>query len=411
MINPQFRLLFSGQAVSVLGDALFPVALAFAVLDLGDATDLGIVLGSQWAARAAFLVVAGVWADRLPRQLVMMGADVLRAVTQALIALAFFTDAIHVWQLAVGSALLGIGSAFFNPASTGLVPSLVSPARLQEANALLGLARGAIQIAGPVLAGGLVALFGFGVVFAIDAVTFVASFVCLAAMRLPSRIERRVHSSLLSEALEGFRVIRGQRWLVATLSCDVVFNLALGAYFVLGPVVVKEHLGGAGAWGLILTTGAVGGLLGSAVAIRLKPDHPLFVGYAISLVAPLQLLALAPPLPLPVLMVGAAGVFGAIVLLNTYWTTMEQEYVPSEALSRVDSLSWFTSLSAMPLGMVVVGPLADAIGVRPTLVGAAVLAATGLLGVLLVRDVRELERRGPIEPGPPTLEEAYETPR
>ena len=141
-----FRLLFLGRTLSGVGDAIVPVAVAFAVLDLGDATDLGIVLGCQSAARVIFLVVGGVWADRLPRQLVMMGADVVRAVVQALIALAFFTDAIQIWELAAGGVLFGIASAFFNPASTGLVPQLVSTGRLQEANALLGLSRSAVDV-------------------------------------------------------------------------------------------------------------------------------------------------------------------------------------------------------------------------------------------------------------------------
>jgi MFS family permease len=393
-----FRLLFLGRGLSGIGDALVPVALTFAVLEHGDATDLGIVLGAQWGARMLFLVAGGVWADRLPRQLVMMGADVLRAVVQGLVALAFFADQIAIWQLAVASALLGIGQSFFNPASTGLVPSLVHPERLQEANALLGLARSAIQVAGPALSGLMVATLGFGIIFAIDAATFAASFLCLAAMRLPTRIERTRRTSVLSEALEGLRVVRAQRWIIATLCCDVVFNIAIGAYFVLGPVMVEEHLGGAGAWGLIMTAAAIGGLVGGAIVLRLKPSRPLLVGYGLSFVMPLQLLALARPLGLPIVMVGAALTFGVIVVLNTFWTTAEQQYVPADALSRVDSLSWFVSLSAMPLSMVVAGPLSDVIGVRETLIGAAALATLGLTGVLAVREVRHLERKGFVSP-------------
>jgi len=138
-----FRLLWMGRTLSSVGDALVPVATTFAVLDLGDASDLGLVLGAYMTSRMLFVVVGGVWADRLPRQLVMVAADVVRAVVQAVIALAFFTDMIAVWQLALSSAVFGIASAFFGPASTGLVPQLVTPGRLQEANALLGLSRNA----------------------------------------------------------------------------------------------------------------------------------------------------------------------------------------------------------------------------------------------------------------------------
>ena len=385
-----FRLLFFGRALSGVGDAIVPVALTFAVLDLGDATDLGIVLGSQSAARVIALVAGGVWADRLPRQLVMMAADVLRAVVQALIALAFFTDAIQIWQLAVGGALFGIASAFFNPASTGLVPQLVSTERLQEANALLGLSRSAINVFGPVVSGIVVATLGFGVVFAVDAFSFVASFLCLAAMRLSRAIQPRERTSMLADAMAGLRVVRERRWIVAGLVSDVLFNLALASYFVLGPVVFEEHFDGARDWGLMMTAASIGGLLGGLLVLRLKPSRPLFVAYLVSFVTPLQMIALAPPLPLALLIVGAMLVVVAMVLVNTYWATMEQQHVPAAYLSRVDSLGWMISFVAMPVGMVIVGPLSSSIGIEATLIGSAVLAATGLLGALSVRDFRNL---------------------
>ncbi len=364
-----FRLLFFGRGLSAVGDAIVPVAVTFAVLKHGNATDLGIVLGAQWGARVLFLVAGGVWADRLPRQLVMMAADVLRALVQAVIAVAFFTGSVQVWQLAVASALFGFASAFFNPASTGLVPSIVSTQKLQEANALLGLMRGLTEVAGPI-----------------------ASFACLAAMRLPREVQRQAGRSVIGDALEGFRLVLERRWMVAGLCSDVVSNLALAALFVLGPVVAKQHFNGARDWGLVLTGGAVGGLIGSAIALRYKPQRPLFVGYALGVTFVLQLLGLVPPLPLPAVIIGNGIVFAAIVILNTYWTTMEQQHVPPEALSRVDSLSWVASLVVFPLGLIVVGPIAAVIGVRSTLVVASGLAALAVVIALSVRDVRELRQ-------------------
>jgi len=387
-----FRLLFFGRGLSAIGDAIVPIALTFAVLKHGNATDLGIVLGAQWGARVLFLVVGGVWADRLPRQLVMMSADVLRAVVQALIAVAFFTGSIQVWQLGVASALFGFASAFFNPASTGLVPSIVSAQKLQEANALLGLMRGLTEVAGPTVSGLIVAALGFGPVFAIDSASFIASFACLAVMRLPRKMQRQEGRSVIGDALEGFRLVLERRWMVAGLCADVVSNLALAALFVLGPVVAKQHFNGARDWGFVLTGGAVGGLVGSAIALRYKPHRPLFVGYALSLTFVLQLLGLVPPLPLPVLIIGNGSVFAAIVILNTYWTTMEQQHVPAEALSRVDSLSWVASLVVFPVGLIIVGPIAAAIGVRSTLILASGLGGLSIVMALSVRDVRELRR-------------------
>ena len=387
-----FRLLFFGRTLSGVGDAIVPLALTFAVLDLGNATDLGIVLGAGSAARVIFLVAGGVWSDRLPRQLVMMAADVLRAAVQALLALAFFTDAIQIWQLAVGAALFGTASAFFNPASTGLVPQLVSPARLQEANALLGLSESAIRVFGPVASGVLVATLGFGVVFLVDAISFVASFVCLAAMRLPRAIQSRERTSMLADALAGLRIVRERRWIVAGLACDVVFNFALAAYFVLGPVIFEEHFKGARDWGLLQTAGAIGGLLGGLVVLRLKPSRPFLIAYVVSFVTPFQLIALAVPVPLPLLVAGSVLVVVAMVLVNTYWETMQQQHVPREYLSRVDSLAWMIALVAFPIGMVVVGPISSAIGVEAALVGAALLAAAGLVGTLSVSEFRNLRR-------------------
>ena len=387
-----FRLLFFGRTLSGIGDAIVPVALTFAVLDLGDATDLGLVLGSSSAARVVFLVAGGVWSDRLPRQLVMMASDVVRAAVQALIAVAFFTDSIQVWQLAVGSAVFGAAGAFFQPASTGLVPRLVSRQRLQEANALLGLARSGIEVFGPVVSGLVVATLGFGIVFAVDAASFVASFLCLAAMRLPRTVERGERKSILAEAIDGLRVVRERRWIVAGLACDLVFNLAFAAYFVLGPVVYERHFDGARDWGIAMTAAAIGGIAGGVLVLRFRPARPLFVAYLFSFVTPTVLLALAVPLPLAPLILGSALVTVAIVLVNTFWATMEQQHVPAAYLSRVDSLGWMISLVAFPLGSVAAGPLSDAIGVGATLVGAALLMTVGLVGALSVRDFRELRR-------------------
>ena len=391
--NRPFRLLFFGRTLSAIGDAVVPVAITFAVLDLGDASDLGLVLGAYMTSRMVFVVVGGVWADRLPRQLVMISADIVRAVVQAVIALAFFTDTIAVWHLGVSSALFGVASAFFNPASTGLVPQLVPTAQLQEANALLGLARNAIEVFGPAISGVIVATLGFGVVVAIDALSFVASLLCLLAMRLPRRAALLEHKSFLGDVRDGLREVAKRRWLVITLCCDAVTNLCLAALFVLGPVVVLEHYGGASDWGLILTAGAVGGLLGGALVLRYKPDRPLFVAYVFMSVLPLQLVAFAVPLPFPLLLVsGGLGVL-SVVVANVFWETMEQQEIPNDAISRVDSISWMVSLVIMPLGYAVAGPISSVVGVRETLLGASVISAVSIVTALSMPSIRDLRRR------------------
>jgi MFS family permease len=396
-----FRLLFFGRTLSAIGDSIVPVAVTFAVLKLGTTTDLGIVLGVGAATRVVFLVAGGVWADRLPRQLVMMGSDALRAVVQALIALAFFVGHIHVWELAAASAIFGFAGAFFNPASTGLIPSLVPVEHLQEANALLSLSRGILEVTGPAVAGVIVVTLGFGVVFAVDSASFVASFLCLAAMRLPAAIERVVGRSMLAEAREGVSEVLARRWMVAGLCCDFAVNFSLAILFVLAPAIVKTHYAGARDWGFLLTAGAIGGLVGSAVALRYKPPRPLLVTYLTAFVIPLQLLAYVPPLPLAVLLIGSAMLSWQLSVGNAFWATMEQQHVPGEALARVDSLLWLGSLVVYPIGLAAAGPIASTIGTRTTLILAASLAAVAVTGALAVRDVRELRRVEPVQPHEP----------
>jgi len=392
-----FRLLFLGRTLSAIGDSIVPVAVTFAVLNHGTTTDLGIVLGVGSATRVIFLVAGGVWADRLPRQLVMMGSDLLRAAVQVLIAVAFFVGQIQIWELATGSAIFGFASAFFNPASTGLIPSIVPVEDLQEANALLGLSRGILDVSGPALASLIVLTLGYGVVFAVDAASFVASFLCLAAMRLPAAIQRVAGRSMLREAREGIREVAARRWMVAGLACDLVVNFALAIVFVLPAAIVKHDFGGVRDWGFILTAGAVGGLVGSAVAVRYKPSRPLLVTYLTAFVIPLQLLAFVPPMPLVVLVIGSCVLFWQISLGNAFWATMEQQHVPAEALARVDSLLWLGSLVVFPIGLAAAGPLASAIGTRTTLILAAGLAAAAVAGALAVREVRELRRVEAVE--------------
>ena len=161
LAEPQFRLLYAGQAVSLLGDALVPVALAFAVLDLtGSATDLGLVLAAQILPLALFLLAGGVWADRLPRQLVMLASDLVRCAVQAVLAALLLSGRAQLWELIVTAAIYGVAEAFFRPASTGLIPATVSPGRLQQANALLGMTTNGAWILGPALAGILVVPVG-----------------------------------------------------------------------------------------------------------------------------------------------------------------------------------------------------------------------------------------------------------
>ena len=376
-----------------------PVALAFAVLEIGTATDLGIVMAAAMGSRVVFMMVGGVWADRLPRRLIMVATDAVRATVQALIALAFLTETIAVWHFVVATAVSGAAAAFFRPASTGLVPQIVPSRRVQEANALLGFSHTGTELFGPVLAGVLIAVAGYELVFAVDAATYVASLVCLALMRPLGRV-RTGAQSFLADAREGVREVMTRPWIRNTIAADVFTNLAIAPYFVLGPLIVRDHLNGATDWGLMMAASAAGGIAGSALALRWKPERPLIPAYLGLLALPLALLTLVPPLPLPLLMVGALLFGGSLMLGNTFWSTMEQQHVPESVLGRVDSVAWTGSVLIMPLAYALTGPVADAIGVRETLFIAAAIGVASTAGVLLSRSVRDL-RRLEDEPTPP----------
>ena len=208
-----FALFFWGQAVSVLGDGLFPIALAFAVLELGGSpTELGLVLVAGILPQVLFLLVGGVWADRLPRRTIMIAADAVRALVQAVTAVLLLSGEARIWQLAVLYALHATASAFFNPAATALVPQVTPRDRLQQANALLGMTRSLAAGLGAGLGGVLVSLVSTGGAVAFDACTFVVSAACLAALSLRSA-GAAARTRFLSELRAGFDEVRRHRWL------------------------------------------------------------------------------------------------------------------------------------------------------------------------------------------------------
>src|SRR5437016_12386239 len=181
-----FRLLWTGQAVSAIGDSLTPVALAFAALMVGhSATALGIVFAVSILGRVIALPMGGVWADRLPRQLVMLTSDWVRAAVPAAIGLLLASGHAQLWELVLQALLYNFAAGFFQPASGALVPQTVTVQKLQQANALMGLSKSLTQVGGPAVSGILVALVGPGWVFVIDAITFVASALSLALLKIP----------------------------------------------------------------------------------------------------------------------------------------------------------------------------------------------------------------------------------
>ena len=376
-----FRLLWLGRVASSAGDALVPVAVAFAVLSVnGSATALGSVLAVTTLARVAFTLVGGVVADRLPRRAVMLASDVVRAFVQALVAVLLLTGEMTLPLFLVTGAIFGAASAFFGPASDGLVPQTVSPRNLQPANALLTLSRNVLNVFGPALSGALIAASSTGWVFAVDSASFVASALFLLRLKVPPHAAPQ-RSRFVRELRDGFREVARRPWVRWPIVGFAVLNFCLASFIVLGPPTFVAHFHGARDWGIVSACGAIGAITGALLSVRLKPLHPLTACFAVSVLVPAPIAALARPLPY--LLVAAAWFLGAgsIALANTWWDTTLQRRIPSSVYARVRSYDILVSFVFMPLGFLVFPLIAGWIGFAPTLIIAA--GASALSSVLV----------------------------
>lgn len=377
------------------------------MLDLtGSKADLGYVLAARTVPLVAFLLVGGIWADRLPRHHVMVGSNLLSGATQAAVAVLLFSGHARVWQLAALAAVSGTSSAFFFPASSGIVPQTVPERLLQQANALLRLGLNGSAILGGAVAGFVVYATSPATGIAVDAVTFLAAAALLAAMRLPRSLHME-SSNFVTDLKLGWREFTGRAWLWAiVLQFGFVNAVQQGTEGVLGPAVSNEHYHGAAGWGLIGAAQAVGLVGGGVLMLRLRPRRMLLVatlGFLLS--APL-LFGLAIPLPLiAVLLLGVLAGIGTETFGVLWDTTMQQE-IPQDRLSRVYSYDALGSFALIPLGLAAAGPIAEAVGTRATLFAGGVISVTATLAVLLVPEVRGLRRRGTIATHEPAVEAA-----
>jgi MFS family permease len=387
----QFRLFFTGQLVSMLGDAVGPFALIWAVLDLtNSATDLGFVMFAKVVPMVAFLLVGGVYADRLPRRAVMVTADLTRMCTQGAIAALLLTHNAHIWELVVLQAISGAASGFFNPASTGLTPTIVSPQRLQEANGLRGMAMAATGLVGPAIAGALVVGVGPGYALAIDSASFAVSAWFLARLSLPAHIPVAAQS-FMRDLRDGWREFSARSWVVIVVATASLGNFLGGIWQVLGAAYIKHH-GGPLAWTVILIGLAVGGLIGGALTLRLRPEYPLRVALGFLIPWFLPPLFFALQLPFYVIALGAIVASIGLMVSNTVWETTMQQHIPPTSLSRVAAYDWFGSMLCQPIGLAIAGPLAVLIGMRTTFWIDAVAGAVLFTLAFLTPSIQRLRR-------------------
>jgi DHA3 family tetracycline resistance protein-like MFS transporter len=384
-----FRLLWTGQTVSAIGDQIFPIAVALKVVHAGGSPgDLGVVLLGRALAMVLFLVVGGVYADRIARTRIMIGADAIRAV--AVLGLALSPAKVPVLLLAGLMFVVGGGEAFFRPAYGAVLPSVLPADQLPRANAATSVSLKTALIFGPAIAGVLVATTGTGVALGVDAATFLVSMLTLLRISEPPLARREVAQSPLRDALEGVAAVRARPWVTAVLVMATLhLMLAIAPMIVLEPFIARERLGGDGAYATLIVAFAVGGVLGALLPIRLRPRRPGLVGLLGLLPHVGLFLALARSDSLAVVMAWNFVCGIGVEPCGIWWISALQREIPRDLLARVTSLDWLVSMGLMPLGFALTGPAAAAFGRTAVLYVAAATILVTTLGVLAVPGVME----------------------
>jgi MFS family permease len=399
-----FRILWTGMTISLIGDGIFLIAIAWESYSLWNApAALSIVGIGMTIPTIAFLLIGGVVSDRRDRRVVMAWADGLRAVAVAVLAALVLMGALRFWELVALVAVYGIGTAFFMPAFEAILPELLPKSELPAANALDQFVRPiAMRLIGPVAGGALVAASA-GVAFAIDAASFAVCLIAVLAMPRRAGRQVEVQTSSVAALKEGLRFVRQRVWLWGTLlSAAIAYLVFLGPAEVLLPFLVKNELhASAGTLGLVLAAGGLGAVGGAAFMGHIgHPRRDVTVMYMTWTIATLAIAGYgianaAWELMLVCLVFNALEAAGTIV-----WATIKQHHVPGSMLGRVSSLDWLISIGLLPLSFALTAPVAAVFGARATLVGAAALGAAVTLSAFFLPGMRAIERTGGRRQGP-----------
>jgi MFS family permease len=397
-----FALLWTGMTVSLLGDGIYLVAIAWQVYDLeNDPVALSLVGLAFTGGMVAFLLTGGIISDRVERRRVLIGADLVRAGVLLTIGALSLAGKLEVWHLVGLVALFGAGEAFFGPAFGALVPDVVATEHLVQANSLDQLVRqSSARLVGPALGGLIVALAGTGGAFLIDAGTFLFSAACIWALRVRSLPAPEAERSLRRELREGTRFVRDQAWLWSTLvAASLAILFFLGPLEVLLPYVVRNELdAGPGSYGAIMAAAGVGAVVASlALSQRGLPrKRYLTLMYIVWSVGTLPLVGYAIGTAVWQLMLFAIFFGACITAGSVVWGTLMQARVPPELRGRVHSLDWFVSIGLAPLSFALTGPVSNAIGVQTTLILAGVVPMVATAALFFVARLRRDEERNPL---------------
>jgi MFS family permease len=399
-----FVLLLADRLVAPAAFAFSLVGVSFAVLDAtGSTADLSYVLAAQIAPSLVFALVGGVVADRLPPQWVIIAANVMIAIGEGTFGILDLAGHPRLWQMIMLEALTGTGMAIFYPAAQALLPRLVPRDLLLQASAISRLATNAAQMGGAVVAGFCVAAFGPGWALAVCGAGSLVSVPMLLSIRAAGTA-RAQGTGMLRDLRDGWAEFRSHTWLWAIVAqFGVVLMAWYGSFQILGPVVARAHLGGPAAWGAITAADAIGLIVGGIVSLRFTPRRPMLFVVVIGAAVAIAPLSLAMLWPLPLVCLASFGLGITVEIMMVQWTVALARHVPPGKLARVSSYDLLGSVMAMPVGALVAGPVAAAIGVSATQFGAAALIVVASALALIPRDVRTM-RAG--DPGLPDADQA-----
>jgi DHA3 family tetracycline resistance protein-like MFS transporter len=396
-----FALLTAGSLVSLLGDGFFSVALAWQVYEISNLPTALSIVGVAWTAPlVVFILLGGVFSDRYDRRWLMVGADLVRAGAIGVLGVLSITGVLELWHVVALIAFVGLGDAFFNPASTAIVPSLLPDEQLAQANALQALVRPLMfRLIGPAIGGFVVAVAGAGMAFLVDAATFLASAVAIGLIATRPTVEVVGHGmrQTLAEVGEGFAFVRRNPWCWATLLAAMFSLLVfIGPIQVLLPYLVKNQLGlGAESLGFIYALGGVGSILAALLVgqlglPRLKITAMYLVwSVGVALMAGYGLMTALWQALLIGFLVNALFEVGQII-----WITLLQTLVPRKLLGRVSSLDWLVSTGLVPVSFALTGPVAAVLGPSTTMIGAGLVGAFFMGILVFLPGVRDPERIG-----------------
>jgi MFS family permease len=402
-----FRLLVAGTASSSLGNSVTPIALAFAVLDLGgSASELGLVVAAFALAEVVTVLFGGVLGDRLPRKLMMEGSAAGSALTQVFIATSLIVGFANIPMLGVVGALNGCLAALSQPSSRAMTRLVVPAEDLAAAVATRSLLQTTAATAGYALGGVLVAVAGSGWAIGVDALTFAIAAVCYSRMRVEQALPEGARASMFADLGEGAREVFAHPWLWLLIGQALLYHLFYGgAQTVLGPIVIGDEFGRS-SWGLALATLMAGFVVGGLVCLRWRPRRSLLIGTALLSLTALFPIAMALSDHLWLVLLGAFLHGFGLQIFDVFWDLSIQQNVDPDKLARVYSFDIVGSFVARPLGLALTGPVAVLVGYHEwLLVVGCVMAASSLLA-LASSDVRRLTRDPAARPVEPAAEPA-----